>query len=310
MTDLTTLEGLATGAADPSIPAPGPNAPYSGAGPTPQWSDAYQEVLARADRVRRDAEAVTGDAGQAITYEIQAYIGALLTVMSTYVNDLNFDRETEINTLTNYLIPREQQLDNELTFIDANVGHLTANDYELRQQILPALLTQIANLEQEIKVTQLQTEAALQQWADDTIYKPLEEEMVLREEGQKQYTDQVATVLHTDTTQQVEQERLERVAAVLLLQQSVTTLETEQVDCTEPMCSVMGPKTDLGKLLKALSIAEGLAFFTYLASLDGAGVERLIGSVESDVSGVVRDIASIFTGGETVGSAIGDIVLG
>jgi hypothetical protein len=74
--------------------------------------------------------------------------------------------------------------------------------------------------------------------------------------------------------------------AVAAMQSQLGALQTESDECTKPMCDTMGPKTDLGKLLKGINIAKWLALLAFAETVDIKTLEHiavLAAGVEGDV---------------------------
>lgn len=306
LVDLAAEQAAAAAAAN--IPKAGPDTPVQGDGPGADWDTYYNWIEHKATKLRNDVENAVGKIGPFITNEIQGYIGYTLQAIGTFINNLHLEITQDWESWFNYALAQERVLGDELDHIADVTGSLVGDNYELREVILPALLQRLAELDQQIKVAELESEANQQRWAEDNIYLPLYDQIQLHAIEQRQYTDDVATVLHVDTTQQVHDEQQQRIAALLLLAQQVNRLQVEQDECTQPMCDVMGPKTDLGKFLKALQFAAGAATLAELAALDKDGIESLLRGLQHLASGVIDDIGAIFTGGETVGEAIGGII--
>lgn len=307
MTSQTLIDlqaALAAGATG-NIPPPGPDTPLTGQGLGPAWSNVYDWIMAKAGRITRDVEAVTGKIGPAITTEIRGYIGWLLQAVSTYINDLEDQLLANGNAIFNALYTYASQLDAELQKIDQATAHLVGNDYELRQVILPALFQQVAQLGQRLDQERLVIEGQMQQWTQDNVTVPLLQQMQYIDDQTKQRELVLAQQQFHYTDQKFNEEEWLRIAAIQSLSNQLLILELEQINCGQPMCETMGPKTDLGKFLKALSLVGDAALLAELANLNRGGIESLLRGLQHLASGVIDDIGAIFSSGETVGQAIG-----
>lgn len=116
----------------------------------------------------------------------------------------------------------------------------------------------------------------------------------------------------------------ELAAATLIGKQALTMAKQAKQwedDCGEPMCQTMGPKTDLGKLLKRTNVAAILALLAAIAALDPDTVEnaseefgRLFGPVLSRWAegwlGITHDAVSGIPGevAHDVGKLFGGII--
>ncbi len=71
------------------------------------------------------------------------------------------------------------------------------------------------------------------------------------------------------------------------------------------MCETIGPKTDLGKLLKGLKVAGEIAALTAILSMNETDLANLIHDVTSHLASVVGDVEQFLgPGGETVAGLI------
>jgi hypothetical protein len=71
------------------------------------------------------------------------------------------------------------------------------------------------------------------------------------------------------------------------------------------MCQTMGPKTDLGKFLKALKIAEFAAFLIELGNLNEHGIEGLLSDLQHWGAHVIKTFDNLFVSG---GGTLADVI--
>lgn len=307
-TDIAALQAALAAEGATAVPPRDPDVAYSGGGDIGQWSDVWDEINRRAAKVVADTEAVTGKFGPAITTEIKTFLGITLQMISTYINNLQTQLWDGINFMGETVQHNVTALDDQIQLLDAQTGRLVGDNYELREVILPALFGQLAQLRQDIAVTKLQTEAELQDWTRTDVVIPLLQTIYAQDEELRQNALLLAQQQFQYTDQKHAEQTWERVAAVLLLQNQLNVIETEFDECVNDMCQTMGPKTDLGKFLKALQIAGSVALLAELANLDRDGIDSLLQGLVHVAGGVIDDIGSIFTGGETVGEALGGAI--
>lgn len=198
-------------------------------------------------------------------------------------------------------------------YFDSRIGLLEGFQWAVTRLALPSLQAQIDELH-HLRSTDFQfNSAADRAWAMDNIYRPLHENIgqvasaipVWSEgayERARNYADDAVGVLGTHT-----------LAQLVPLTLAVRALETESEECVKPMCETLGPKTDLGKLLKGAKIAAELAALTAILSMDAGDIAGLIHAVTSRLSTVVDDVEQFLgPGGETVAgliaAATGDLV--
>lgn len=296
----------AAAAATAQVPARGPDVPLPGLGPAATWNDVYTWIEANSAKVRADVEAQVGTNGAFITLEIQTYVGSVVKAVSSYINNLYETLMDQSVSLWNSLMYVQKELQDQIDRQDAILTNLITSNYETREGIIPALMQQIANLEEEVKQRDLILEGQMQQWTEDNIYRPLFEQQVLLDQATKERELVLAQQQYQYADTQVQKEQWERVAAYLILQQQLNVIETEFETCVNDMCATQGPNTQLGKFLKALNLAADLALLTELANLNRAGVENLLHGFASIAGGAIKDFETLFVGGgESFGQVIG-----
>lgn len=309
MSSLVDLEAAAAAAASGGgqVPQPGPDVPFGGLGDNPTWNDIYTHIEAIAHKVRDDVEAQLGTDGAFITLEIQAYTGAVLQVVSTFVNNIYRDMQQVGDAVISALIRLDDQATADRNRFNDLTTNLVISNYETREQIIPALFQQIQTLEEEVKQRDLIIEGQMQQWTWDNIYRPLQQQTQLIDDATRQRELVLAQQQYQYADQQVQQEEWKRIAAILLAQQQLDIIETEFQTCVNDMCQTMGPSTPLGKFLKALSLASDAALIYELANLDQNGIEGLLRSFQSLSGGIIDKFDQLFLGG---GGTLLDIATG
>lgn len=309
MTDLLTLEAqmAAAAAAAQNTPPKDADVTYTGTGVGPTWGNVWEWVQARSRKVRDDVEALVGNNGRAITNEIETYTAVMLQAVSGFISDLQADALASIKESYDILM-YVKEVDDQVQLIDAQTGRLVGDNYELREAIIPAMFQELADLRQLIRQQALVTEGEMQDWTRDNVTIPLMSEIQYVDDQTQQRELVLAQQGFRYTDQKQAEEVWQRTAAVILLQNQLNVVEKEIQECSQPMCETMGPKTDLGKFLKLLNVAAGTALLAELATLDADGIQALLRGLQHLASGVIDDIGAIFTGGETVGEALGGIV--
>jgi len=125
------------------------------------------------------------------------------------------------------------------------------------------------------KTLVIDTSKADRDWVTKTYGKPLTTQAVktqaqlddLEKRLPKMITTAVATAVAVS---------LEPIARTLTQVKTQLAKINEEIDtCVIPMCDTMGPKTDLGKLLKGLKVAKWLAIFAALETIDVKDLEAL-----------------------------------
>ena len=131
-----------------------------------------------------------------------------------------------------------------------------------------------------------QTTADMKKWVLTSVAAPIQKTANEDRANTLKMIGATQKIAHDDAKQQV-------AAAVALLLGTITPLATavgnlqqESNDCVKPMCSAMGPKSDLGKMLTAANIAKWLAIFAALETISVKQLEEaavLAGSAEGHV---------------------------
>lgn len=170
---------------------------------------------------------------------------------------------------------------------------------------IPSLQAQITNARGFAYQLALATVKAMQVWTTEHIFIPLATatatERITREA-------QIKKITQTDIPD-LRSELLAKLAPVAAAAAAASTIAAKVAtwvdDCGAPMCETMGPKTDLGKLLKGLKLASTLALLAELAALDENGIEQLLRGLQSLSKGVISEFDQLFVGGgETLGQTI------
>lgn len=305
---------ISVGAATPkpslaSVPAPDPQIIFHGGGVTPAWSDVHQWAsdTARADNGPiQTASTVTGEQVQRA---IDVGIGTTIKALGGYISGLTetiawLSRATRarIDAVQLALFNVASNLNARLTRVEQTVGLIL-------KLAIPSLQYQIT-LEKHNRQIEIQRELeAERQRVRDNVYVPLNADI---QRNQIEANTKIQAV-HDGVPAQVMALApallAPAFAAITALGSRVGALEAESEACVRPMCSVMGPNTDLGKFLKALKIAEWIALLAELAAIRADGLDGLLGEIEGWAQTAVNDFESVFfTGGKTLGETLRSVV--
>jgi hypothetical protein len=193
--------------------------------------------------------------------------------------------------------------DQQITALQNVVNYLVGT-------VVPAVESQITHTQQLALQYALDAEQAAQSWTQTNVLVPLIESIGQLKTDLLQVIDLKAQESHQISQQQVNSLRAELMPAIAAAAAAAAANKTWIDDCGEPMCQSMGPKTDLGKLLKALKVAEWAAVLAELAALNEHGLEGALQEIENQVSGIVNTFRDLFIGGgaglgSTITSAVG-----
>lgn len=283
-------------------------ATYTGSGVNPAWDDVYQYARDNYDEKFAAGRNQTGDATAAFILDSgRAAIGSTIRALSGLITQAVDYTQTSVADLYSTLQFVLGGLDDTNRDQYTKIRHL--------QEEVAGLSTIAAYEEQQIgglretifDAARFET-AYLQDWVTRTVTEPLLRAIV----EQRQYTDasilkasrNVLDQAHVDAVAQA----APAIAAVGALAPVVSQLAQESEDCVKPMCSTMGPNTDLGKLLKGLSLAASLAAIADLLSLTEPELAQRLTDVIGKFAGYVGDFEGYFTDGtETLGSVLAGI---
>jgi uncharacterized protein YoxC len=155
--------------------------------------------------------------------------------------------------------------------LNAKIGTETAQRIAQDKKLAAYTYTGLVNLQK-----------SMQSWVKVNVVKPLTTHI------NNNYTATLKIISKTDTNNriwtdaQIVAKLAPVVASVAALSKVVSALKTESDECTKPMCETMGPKTDLGKLLKGLNVAKWLAILAALEVIDVKELEH----IAADVAGL------------------------
>jgi hypothetical protein len=291
------------------VPTPDPPVTYTGTTPQPSWENVFEYYSQTTHAQTPDLPVPSPVTGLQVQRAIDVAQGQTIKALSGFIN-----QAVDLQTLSS------QELANRITDVENIVAALNNNQGVINQQqhaILDLLVNgAIPELWAEIHKTQQQiiNEAngvlkLMQQWSLDHIFKPLEEQLGQEKTNRIAQVDSVITSLPGTIVSRVEAMGLATAAGLAGVAAQVATLAQESTDCTVPMCETMGPKTDLGKLLKALSLAGDVALLAEIANINESDLASLISTVASKAATYIDFFENTFmTGGQSIGSTVAQAV--
>lgn len=187
------------------------------------------------------------------------------------------------------------------TRIDAAVAYQQA----IVGFIVPVIEQQIQQAEARAYTYALAGQQNAENWGLQNIFAPLQYELGTIQPKIDAGVAKAEDVAHSDAKSQVTILGAAVGAAFNPVRDAVRALQQESEDCTQPMCETMGPKTDLGKLLKGLKLAADAALLAELAGMDEAKLVALLKSIAGRASSLISLLDStFFEGGATVAETI------
>jgi len=223
---------------------------------------------------------------------------------------------TYTNLLADYLEQVAiQQITNDLRLLrttgtlyqrlNARLNRQRATIRAILDLAIPSLQAQIIAARTFSYQLSLNTAQAMKVWTYESIFVPLATEIATERVARQKVDHRIITqdipAVHADL--------LTKLAATTAIATGAATVAakvaTWVAECGGPMCDAMGPKTDLGKLLKLIHVAGMLALIAELAALDEHGLESLLAGLQRIGAGVIDDFDTLFVGG---GGTLGETI--
>jgi hypothetical protein len=197
------------------------------------------------------------------------------------------------------------------------------NDVAFIDQVLAQLLNDVQGIDNFVAnlvggaIDALRTEldnliggavAGVETWAIDNIYNPLDDRITSVETTIDDAIVGAVADVEAYARDLVNQETLQRLAAIAGIIAAVGAITTFVEECGQPMCDTMGPNTDLGKLLKALDALGLLAVLAELANSRFTDWEDFIRTIVDKAAAMVDTFDTYFIeDGEKLGDTIARI---
>lgn len=288
-----------------SVPEPDPTVQYPGQGAKALWDDVWhysKSILSYFGRSGPSVAYVTTDVlNQAIDDTLRSSVNSL----SGFINQsaqLAVDAQNwaskQLDALDANIGAIYQYFDDRIKFLDAYVSSIVSDS-------LPALQHGLDLLRHDMLAGFAFNSAADRQWATDHIFRPLQEDIFREALRANAAIDESANAVRSYVDAHDIAQSLHFASLVAPLAVAVKALQTESEQCTQPLCEVLGPKTDLGKLLKGLKVATELAALTALLNMNEQDLANVITQVTGRLGAIVGDFEQFFApGGETVAGLI------
>lgn len=288
-----------------TLPTPDPPVVFTGPSVSPTWGEVWEWQDSTAKAQTPELTIPTPVVGPQVQHAIQVSAGQTIKALSGYINQtLNLatlasdvlaqhitDTQTVIGALNNNQALTNQQMHSVLDLVV--------------NEALPKLWAEANALHAQIQGTATALRTDLQQWVNANVRNPLTENLGQEKAARIAQVDTLELGLPGIIAERVAGMGLAAASDVASLAQRVTALETENTECTEPMCDAMGPNTNLGKLLKALSLAADAAFIAELLAMKESDVVAFIQTAAGKLAGVIEAVETGFlSGGETIGDFV------
>lgn len=124
-----------------------------------------------------------------------------------------------------------------------------------------------------------QNTTAERQHAVDTIQRPLSTQALKTQAQLENFQKSIGALIAASVAAETAARITPIMKTLANIQARLAPLEKEAENCVQPMCDVVGPKTDVGKLLKSVNVAKWLAAFAALETMDVKTLERIAGTI-------------------------------
>lgn len=279
-------------------------------GTEPDWSDVFDYTWLRIEGIALppspDSQPVTR---AEMAKAIAGAVGESQKAMSGFVNTA-YEAALETWTWT------AQVLSELLTDLPHLYGNLVDDIAQVRATLEAITKLAIPNLQAQLTQQWENTVRAFQYnsavdraWATDNIYKPLHENIGQVAEQIPVWANGAYQRANDYTDAKVGALGLATLSSLVPIAQAVSALQQEAEECTKPMCDTMGPKTDLGKLLKGLNIAALVALFASLGATTADDINGIVGQFGAEVLHAITTFDDLFVeGGATLAHTIASAI--
>lgn len=293
------------------MPTPAPPRSIPVLGARGDWSDVWDWVKRHA--ILPAGKPISDPFGTvALTQQmIDAAMGSVITGLSGFMNRsaaLTIQAaailDAAINNLDNKTTYNHMELSQRLDRIENVQNYIV-------EQVIPAIEHQFVQADHTALGYALHAIEYQQQWTTQNVLVPLVESLGVLKHDMLQVIDLKAEESHQISAQQVAGLGAKLAPAIAAAAASAARSATFVDECGQPMCDTMGPKTNLGKLLKGLSLAAELAAIADLLALTEPELARKLADVVLKIGGYIADFENYFASGtETLGDVLGNVTGG
>jgi len=315
----TIIDELTTGSANPGTSGifaptnPHPNTPYNIPIVTTHGQLDYQAIYNKIMKPEldlidgQDAKKLGNDIDQAFanvawTFRLVHVIQSSLTAqMLNVINELEIETANAVANVKLLTLEAIQSQNTQFKDINNKLLHdevtLMQPALSLAQAMLPILNDDTAKLGQLQGVTIPKIETEIQQLRANP---PKVDLAPLLPKIKQELAPIIAVAVSVKVAPII--------SAVQNLEDRVTKLETEASECTEPMCEAMGPKTDVGKLLKNLNSLLNAGTLALLLTLRVDDVRRIANGLVGLGAGDLEAFVNSFMQGDSAISGVKSLV--
>jgi len=287
------------------VPTPGPPQVFNGNTPLAQWEDVYEVTNGHILAQVGDLNAPVSVTGPQVQHAASVTAGETIKSLSGFINNLSDYTTGAVNAVTQQVNANAEESYAISIDHEARIEHLESVMNFVVSYVVPDLQAQIHNLTAAMNAQNAAQGKALQTWSIDHIYDPLNDKIGQVQANATSQVDALRSDVPNIVRQVVPTLGLATAASLAPIAAQVATLTIEDTECVQPMCETMGPNTNLGKLLKALSLAADAALITELLGMKVSDLVTLIQTLAAKFGSVVGEFETFFTDGtETIGETL------
>lgn len=288
------------------IPKPDTPFTYTGEGVQPSWNNVYNAAEKDFDKQALPADASVNDSTGRFMLRIgHVAVGSALKATSGFINRVAQAGVDGDNAVLSIMNANLLEINRRFTLTGHALSQTIAANNFMARYVVPSLQTQITQNLAKSFAFALAAQGNAEQWTKQHVFAPLYAELLKVQPAIDTSIIKNNQAERARTSTEIEAKIAPVAALVATLAPAIRALQTESEQCTQPMCQTMGPKTDLGKFLKALATAATLADIAYLLSLNERELVQRITDTIAHFAGYVGTLESDFiVGGKSIGQVI------
>lgn len=288
-------------------PAPDPPIPFGPLGAPVHWSDVFDYVVNHIPVLPSG----TPIANPATMADVQNYvnsaIGEAIKGMSGFL-DQNAAMTVQAASLLEAAITNAASVETfDFKTLSQRIDAVEAHNLFIDQFVVPDLNAKIEHGIAQAFAFSLAAQQNAIDWGLHNIFTPLYDELLKVQPAINAGVSQAESVAHNALHNSEIAQAVKFAAEVAPVAAAVKAVQSFVDECGQPMCDTMGPKTDLGKLLKGLKVALAAGLLTEIATAKESDVAGAITRVASHVATIISTFESSFmTGGKTLAGLVAD----
>ena len=291
------------------VPVAGPVLHFIGEGEHAVWNDVWGWIKGASKSFADEIVTVEQQIGTAVVNVVEGYVGNELKAFSGFINRAFDYANTGLDAINFWTADALSTVFGDVQGITQGLVDLENIVNAIETHVIPGIFADLLGQIEGVYADLVGGIDLVKTWAIDNIRTPLDAEIRGVEAAIPVWAEGALTDAKAYADQLVHSEAVQRAAAIAGIAASVAAITTWIDDCGEPMCQVQGPKTDLGKLFKALQLAADAALLAELASMNETELIALIQSIAARTGAAIDFVNAEFVlHGKSIGSTIADAI--